>query len=449
MHISLFKITTISTLILISIQATGANESVNHISSGELKPKSTYQFTEQDLDNIKRSKALMDQARGEIEAPKSDLPNWATSGETEVSKWSTDFEKMNAEANAIRSSVLGVDPNFRPKDLRSNQQNKEKGILGPNEELILFASFNMPKQVLRNMLTAASHEGADVSIVFRGMREEDTAINQTSLAIRKVIDDLGLLTEPNVKMDPRLFYQYGINSAPSMVYRNGSKTVVAAGLETFETFIEQSRSLNSGGDLGSLSVSYAIKEVDVIEVIKDRLSGIDWEQKKKDATRRYIARNTNFNLPELTSESDIHYIIDPRVRFTRDVKSKDGTHFASAGEIVDPTQLMDQQITMYVLDSTSEKQREFVREQLNSDKSIGLKHVLISKLKASDNFEPIKDMQHYFNQQVFILQPEMYEKFKLEHTPAKIQIKKGIIQITEFGTRSLLGLQQEKIIHES
>ncbi|MBB1389483.1 hypothetical protein H5185_08615 [Shewanella sp. SG44-6] len=449
MHISLFKVATISTLISFSHSAAIANDSINPSHGNELKPKSNYEFTQQDLDNIKRSKALMDQARKDIEAPKSDLPSWATTGESDVSKWAGDFKDMNAEANVIRSAVLGVDPNFRPKDIKLNQYNKTKGILGTNEELILFASFNMPKQVLRNMLTAASKEGGDVSIVFRGMREEDSAINQTSLAIRRVIDDLGLLTEPNVKMDPRLFYQYGINSAPSMVYRNGNKTVVASGLETFETFIEQSRNLNSGGNLGTLSVSYAIKEVDVIEVIKERLSGIDWEQKKKDATRRYIARNTNFNLPELTGENDIHYIIDPRVKFTREVKSKDGTHFASAGDIVDPTQLMDQPITMYVLDSTSEKQREFVKQQLLTDKSLGLKHILLSKIEESDDFEPIKDMQHLFKQQIFILQPDMYEKFKLEHTPAKIQIKKGIIQITEFGTRSLLGLQQEKITHES
>lgn len=426
-----------------------ANEPQHQSLNEKLAPNSTYKFTQQDLDNIKRSKALMDQARQDLDAPVNDLPNWAIPDDTGASKWLGDLKQMSTDADVIRNTVLGVDPNFKPREQMLTKSDKSKGILAENEELILFASFNMPKQVLRNMLTAASVEGGDVSIVFKGMREEDTAINQTSVAIKRIIDDLGLLTEPNVKMDPRLFYQYGINSSPSMVYRNGNKTVVASGLESFQTFIEQSRSLNSGGDLGALSVSYAIKEVDIVEVIKSRLSGIDWEQKKRDATRRYIARSTSFNLPELTSENDVHYIIDPRVRFTRDVKSKDGTHFASAGDIVDPTQLMDQPLTMYVLDSTSQKQREFVRQQLFSDKSIGLKHVLLSKIADSEDFQPIKDMQHFFKQQIFILQPEMYEKFKLEHTPAKIQIKKGIIQITEFGTRSLSGVTQEKINHES
>jgi len=218
-------------------------------------------------------------------------------------------------------------------------------------------------------------------------------------------------------------------------------------LESFETFVLQSREMVGGGDLGAVSVSYAVKEIDVVEVIKSRLSNIDWDQKKKNATKRFITRSTNFNLPELTSEKDIHYIIDPRVKFTREVKAKDGTIFASAGDIVDPTQLMTQELTLYVVDATRGKQRAFIKQELQNNKDLGLKHVLISKMEPAEDFTPIKNLQQFFNQQIFLLQPEMINKFKLEHTPAKIQIKKGIIQITEFGTRSLLGINQEAKIY--
>lgn len=417
MRFFLSKFTRIALAISVSTSATAAQPVSNSDIEFMLKAKKGMLEVKRDIES--------NQQQEQKKLPQTDKPKWVS-----ANRYISDAQMLTQKSTAIKNKVL---TSQQPQITGSSQ-----GMpVTPNsdEEVILFASFGVPEYTLKSMLKAAVQSDIPTRIVFRGLKDKDGSLKEASLAIQKLIASAKLDKQPKVQIDPRLFNQYSVQYAPTMVYRGNGKTVSGSGLESIETFVQEARETKQSGSLGSFSDVYPIKERDILEVIQERLAKIDWEAKKRDAIGRFFKRQ-QMPLTELNQDDDIRYAIDPRVRFTRDQTDNRGNIYAKAGEIVDPTQSMPFTTTMYVVDGRSERQLRWLEATLDPTQS-GMQYILLSALPSSKDFEEFGRLQKRFGRRLYLLQADMLKKFQMEHVPAKVEILKGQIRITEIGARTL------------
>lgn len=399
-----------------------------------LHANATEKVANDDMRFMLQAKQTMDDVRKQIETQRAQQeadakrPNW-----TQSQSYISQAELLTQQSQGIKEKALGVTttPNG------SNQENLP-GHATDGGEVILFASFAIPEYTLKSMLQASVDSPVPIRVVFRGLKSNTGNLAEASLAIQKLVASAKLSKQPKVQIDPRLFNQYSVNVAPTMLYRKAGKVVIGTGLESVSAFVDQATEMKQSGSLGSFSDSYPIKEEDILQLIQERFAKIDWEQKKKAAIGRYWKRQ-QMPLTELKQDDDVLYAIDPRVKFIRDEVDNRGNVYAKAGDIVDPTQNMPFNTTLYVVDARSERQLSWLEHTLAQPQSRtdGLQYILLSAMPESDDFSAFGKLQKRFGQHLYLLQADMMKKFQMEHVPAKVQIQKGQIRVTEFGARNL------------
>ena len=88
------------------------------------------------------------------------------------------------------------------------QQYAQKAIARKVDNLMIFASFTMPKESLKRLVSQAKQVGA--AVLLRGFK--DNALRATALAI-KALDEQGC----NVLIHPNAFIKYQIKAVPTVV----------------------------------------------------------------------------------------------------------------------------------------------------------------------------------------------------------------------------------------
>lgn len=335
-------------------------------------------------------------------------------------------EEISKKALAIRNKVLTKPPSI---------ESLKKQAIDANGEVLIFASFGMPDFTMRSVLVAAAESAVKTTIVFRGLKDESVDIRDASRAIRQAIVDAGLDKSPHVIIDPRLFNTYSIDVAPTMLFRQGGKVVTATGLESIEDFVSQSKSMIQSGSLGTLSDTYNITEMDMLELIQKKLKTINWEDKKGEAIQRFVNRK-EVALTESAKDEDVRYRIDPRVRFTKDQTTPDGKYFAKAGDVVDPTALLTFETRLLMVDPSSEHQLKWLNDELKTEPNKQI-YILLSSLPAGNDLTEFGRLQTKFGRRLYLMQPNMITRFKLQHLPVRVDLLKGEIRVTEIGQRAL------------
>ncbi|MCU8000779.1 conjugal transfer protein TrbC [Shewanella sp. SM72] len=375
------------------------------------------------------AKRQMDEVRSQIEAmrqnntqqPQGGLP--AAWGQQ---SYISQAQMLTQQADAIRHQVLP-----KPEPVTPVVQQE----IAANGEVFIFASFGMPAYTLKSALRAASQSQVKTTVVFRGLKDESESLRDASNAIHRAIDEADLDVTPRVIIDPRLFNTYAVEVAPTMVYRNGGKVVTATGLQSLEDFVKQSEGLLQSGSLGKLSDTYDITEMDMLELIQQKLKKVDWEEKKHEAVSRFVNRK-EVQLTESLKDEDVRYKIDPRVRFTQDQTTPDGQYFAKAGDVVDPTALLQMETRLFMIDPTSERQLAWMNDVLSVTEHKQV-YVLLSALPAGSDLTEFNQLQTKLGRRLYLMQPTMVSRFQLEHLPALVDLFKGEIRVTEIGQRTL------------
>ncbi|MGI2205201.1 TrbC family F-type conjugative pilus assembly protein [Shewanella oncorhynchi] len=375
------------------------------------------------------AKRQMDDVRSQIDAMRKN--NQEVKQDNTPASWGqqsyiSQAQMLTQHADDIRHKVLP-----KPEPVTTVMQQ----AMAANGEVFIFASFGMPAYTLKSALRAAAQSQIKTTVVFRGLKDESESLRDASNAIHHAIDEADLDVAPRVIIDPRLFNTYSVEVAPTMVYRNGGKVVTATGLEALEDFVKQSEDMLQSGSLGKLSDTYDITEMDMLELIQQKLKKVDWEEKKREAVSRFVNRK-EVQLTESLKDEDVRYKIDPRIRFTQDQTTPDGQYFAKAGDVIDPTALLEMETRLFMIDPTSERQLAWMNDVLSVTEHKQV-YVLLSALPGGNDLSEFGRLQTTLGRRLYLMQPTMVSRFQLEHLPAMVDLFKGEIRVTEIGQRTL------------
>lgn len=210
------------------------------------------------------SSASLERARIEAERQKMFDPNnltlpgaagklpSATAIEREMKKVDLERKEMFDVNNPATKPVPNVFPNVatpaRSKvDLEEMARRYEhKALAQKVDALMVFASFSMPKESLKRLVSDTARAGGVV--VLRGFK--DGSIRSTGIAI----NDLGE-AGGGVQINPNAFIKYRISSVPSVVLvkADGAEQVDVDGCALADQYVSIS------GDVG---LGYALQEVE-------------------------------------------------------------------------------------------------------------------------------------------------------------------------------------------
>jgi len=295
-------------------------------------------------------------------------------------------------------------------------------------ERAIFASFSMTDDALRQVFIRAKQQDAEV--YFKGMHKSHKQINETMQMVRRI--GQGIENPPMTRLNPEAFEKYGVTSVPTILYRDEDSYAMASGILNLGWVQDKAESTDENLSLGNFGPTSEVEERSILEVFKERLAKIDWEQKKRDAKEQFWVKKQFNTLPR--AQEDTTFYIDPTVRAQSDIKTPDDRVLARKGEVVNPLKGRSIGVTMLIFDARDNKQVEWVSGQLESGKLEGQVMVMATQIQRKKGWDHLQALHDHFKRRIFIMPKEMINKFQLTGAPAIVStdLDKELMKIQQF-----------------
>lgn len=317
------------------------------------------------------------------------------------------------------------------------------GIMTPEEEEALadplgtmtyvFISFSLGDEELKELF--ARNAGKDDTVlVFRGIPDGMTFGEGV-----KHIQGLAAQFDPmpNVVVDPTLFRDFQIKAVPTVIRVREKKSVVqvrkpgmkrtdtaellgkATGLHS-DAWIKSQLEAGRKGDFGQQGEVREIEERDLIEVAKERVLRIDWEEKKERAAKRAWANLQYENLP--TASKSVVRTIDPTILVEEDILDLNGNAIRRAGDRVNPMDIRPLTLALIVFNPLVESELKVVEAELPKLKKEHPEVMLLATdmVKDETGWDAYTRLTDRLDSHVYLLTPEVRERFLLRATPSVV-----------------------------
>ena len=317
------------------------------------------------------------------------------------------------------------------------------GILTPEEEEALadplgnmtyvFISFSLGDEELKELFARNAGKD-DTMLVFRGIPDGMTFGEGV-----KHIQGLAAQFDPmpNVVIDPTLFRDFQIKAVPTVIRVREKKSVVqvrkpgmkrtdtaellgkATGLHS-DVWIKSQLEAGRKGDFGQQGEVREIEERDLIEVAKERVMKIDWEEKKERAAKRAWANLQYEHLP--TASKSVVRTIDPTILVEEDILDLNGNAIRRAGDRVNPMDIRPLTLALIVFNPLVESELKVVEEELPRLKKEHPEVMLLATdmVKDETGWNAYVRLTDRLDSHVYLLTPEVRERFLLRATPSVV-----------------------------
>ena len=288
--------------------------------------------------------------------------------------------------------------------------------------VLVFATFGMPDETLRNLLDQASEP--DVWFVLRGLAE-GIDFRHTQARIEALADIAGGRI-PNVVIDPTLFQRYAVTLAPTLVLERAGAGGVAApvrvtGAVPVDWLRRQGRRAapDRAVDLGRRAEVHEIAETDLIVQMQRRLAAIDFESRRQAAIERFWSNQTFVRLPD--APEDAAFEIDPTVRVTADITDLNGRVLVAAGERFNPLDAVPLTKTVIVFRGTDPRHRARAAELAGEARLAGRGVILLTtELDTAAGWGGLEEIETLLQGPVYLLFANVAERFHLRHVPSTV-----------------------------
>lgn len=392
-------------------------------------------------------------------------------------------ETMQKAGSAVKESLTLF------KDLE-NEHSLARGSKGQSEAYpetetkwltTFFISESMGKEKVKALIEAYARDNT-VRYVLKGFNGKGT-INDGLKWLLDLI--LGMNPQPNILLDPELFQRYDVTVAPTMLLErvdgvpvekqsaderkisrtlknlgtalglaeDQSKTaadqiaqevvakkaltrcpaLIVSGVTSREWAIEKAK---EGAEFNQKTQGevFEISERDIQEIAKERVARIDWERKKEEALDRFWERQQDHYVSLPLAQESTERIVDPSIVLNRDVYGADGSVVFKAGQKFNPFDRMPFTKTVIVFNASMPKEVEavakLVKEEQSQNRNVLL---LVTEFKSSGAYEQIKSMNDSWREPVYLLTPELKERFQIRATPTVVRAdnEKKIFRVKE------------------
>ena len=348
------------------------------------------------------------------------------------------FQAFRKEAENLTASLR---QDVKTVHRRSGNQ-QYAGTADPEKQrfdTLVFASFSLPEDTLREIYRSCAGQ-KNTAIVFRGLPEGCHTINDAIRRMQGLAVSMKLEVPPNAVINPVWFREYAIDSVPAILALEENTAPRSADPETGRTvrvpeviasvrgladpaWLRQRIGEGRKGFLGVMGPVSAIQERDLVEEMIARAQKVDWQEKKRQALSRVWQ---NLPVTELTqARAWRKRLIDPSFTVSRDIPLPDGRFLARKGERINPLDRRAFDRLLVVFNGTDQREIAFVKEHLAAwtQKSGVQPHnvrLILTGIDRDRGWDSYKSLTNYFDDEVFLLTPEIRDSFLLEHTPCTV-----------------------------
>jgi conjugal transfer pilus assembly protein TraW len=231
----------------------------------------------------------------------------------------------------------------------------------------------------------------------------------------------------SVEIDPVSFADNGVQLVPFIAkYRDGEVVSVAKGSADTEIF----RSKPGVADLGVVGDQVEIAEKDLIELMKERASKLDFNEMKRRAIGRFWANQNFIELAQ--AQEDRTRKLDPTIVVPADMRAADGTLIHAEGTRINPLDIRPFNQRLVIIDPSQEWQLSLARDQIDRFGKGQLVTIILTSVEAETGWDQLKSIEDRLDQPAYILTPEVKERFDLEFTPSVVTADASTFLIQEF-----------------
>jgi conjugal transfer pilus assembly protein TraW len=231
---------------------------------------------------------------------------------------------------------------------------------------------------------------------------------------------------PSVMLNPVLFEQYGVTVAPTLLYeRDGAAVAWSRGLINADWLRERVKRDKAIGDLGQWGPTKIVAERDLIEEMRSRLAGIDWQAKKEKAVARYWDKQKFLELPK-TRQEKVFYL-DATYQVEKDFVLPDGKVVARAGQKIDLFKIIPPTFMLVVFDAGDPRQLAWAvktGKEYAGQHSVRVKYITTTMPDREHGWESLARLYAALDAQVYLLTEPVRDRFKLEHVPSLVRFDK-------------------------
>jgi conjugal transfer pilus assembly protein TraW len=343
-------------------------------------------------DWLTRSQTILDRLEGQ---PR---PAWLDSNPHQA--------EANGQAldilNAAKSKALAA----MPDELVIQPQGKPVRVM--------FVSFSLGDPVLKGIFEEASGQD-DVLLVFRGPKPGQK-LPGFFVELKALLKDIDPL--PNIVIDPMRFQKWKVTTVPEIVVEGQGRALLRVKGVISLDWVKSRQNAGRQGDLGRLGEVYDIAEIDLLEAIKSRLATLDGPRLKQQAIARFWEKRQFEVLP--ASREDRDRTIDLTVTAPRDLIAPNGNLIIRAGHTVNPLDQMAFGLCLIVFDATQSAQLDAVRQLSCRDQNARVLY-LATQLSRQDGWEGLKNLETTLDAPVYLLTPDVRQRFQLQHVPAVVE----------------------------
>jgi conjugal transfer pilus assembly protein TraW len=296
----------------------------------------------------------------------------------------------------------------------SKQSRNQQAVNTSKPLTVMFISFSLGEVALKGIFQEASGRD-DVLLVLRGPKPQQK-LPQLFAELKTLLK--GVDPVPNIVIDPTRFQKYAVTTVPEIVVEDYGKSYLQVKGVTSLDWVKAQLEQNRQGDLGRFGQIYDIAEIDMLQEIKTRLAGIDWKQKKQQALARFWQKREFEELPKAIEDRE--RLVDLTVTAPRDLSAPNGNLIVRAGQTVNPLEKMAFGLCLLVFDGSDPAQIERVK-RLSCQDSKARRMYLATQLPRQDGWEALKTLETSLNAPVYLLTPDVRQRFQLQNVPALIE----------------------------
>ncbi|ASJ88538.1 TrbC family F-type conjugative pilus assembly protein [Pseudomonas aeruginosa] len=299
----------------------------------------------------------------------------------------------------------------------------ERLEMKPGETYVIYVSWSLGESFIKGLMKENKDSG-NVVLKFRGIPEGLTMVQSLAKIQRLSMDTKSPVS---VEIDPVSFADNGVQLVPFIAkYRDGEVVSVAKGSADTEIF----RSKPGVADLGVVGDQVEIAEKDLIELMKERASKLDFNEMKRRAIGRFWANQNFIELGQ--AQEDRTRKLDPTIVVPADMRAADGTLIHAEGTRINPLDIRPFNQRLVIIDPSQEWQLSLARDQIDRFGKGQLVTIILTSVEVETGWGQLKSIEDRLDQPAYILTPEVKERFDLEFTPSVVTADASTFLIQEF-----------------
>ena len=341
-------------------------------------------------------------------------------------------KQYEKEAKQIAGdSVTFVERELEQK-LTSQVEGKPYFGLDRDADRIIFISFSMS----RGQIRAAMREAARVKarVVIKGFLKGTSNITETAQRLMALTDE----QQTPIQIDPSEFKKWAVTKVPVIAYYDGERSVRAAGVLNFDWLEREIKGLPEETKLyafGEQGPVKKVEEIDLVAMMKQKLSEYDFETRRKETWNNFWARTYNNKADLPRAEKTETWYIDPTVKVIEDVTNHEGDVLAHKGQVMNPLLEVHSPFRYLVINPQDKEQIAWAKKKLKEHGSIGNVKIMATFIDQDKGWEAYQAIKKDLRWHVFQLPEMMVDRFILSGVPAEIGEHNGLFEVTQYSLK--------------